>query len=328
MATLLVVFMVYPTFAQSDLKNSKDHALISRLPDTHITAYHVSEYQEFSIATGPITREILEEQGKTALPPVKTFEGKVSVVTYKANKKSLSALAIYRNYEKAFKSNGFETVFSCKGDKECGVRFVPQLYWYGDPTRRGQNKGLNAPNTSDRRYTYYYWSGVAKAEDGNFIVSLLVAQNTASIFPAVIVLDVNQVEALDDNHISINLEGMNDDISKTGKVVLDGIFFDFDKSNLKAESNEAINTIAQYLDDNVDNNFYVVGHTDNKGSLDYNLKLSTSRATSVVKELVSKYNIDPKRLLSSGVGPVSPETSNDTENGRVLNRRVEMVLQD
>ena len=72
---------------------------------------------------------------------------------------------------------------------------------------------------------------------------------------------------------------------------------------------------------------YVVGHTDNVGGFDYNMKLSQQRAEAVVKELVSKYKITSDRLKAHGVGPLAPVTSNETDDGKAKNRRVELVKQ-
>ncbi|MDI6792986.1 MAG: OmpA family protein [bacterium] len=72
---------------------------------------------------------------------------------------------------------------------------------------------------------------------------------------------------------------------------------------------------------------YLVGHTDNIGTLTANMELLQRRADAVVKELVTKYGIDAKRLHSAGVGPLSPVASNKAEEGRAKNRRVELVEQ-
>lgn len=71
----------------------------------------------------------------------------------------------------------------------------------------------------------------------------------------------------------------------------------------------------------------MVGHTDNVGSLDSNLKLSLDRAAAVVAALTGKYAIAAARLSPHGVASLSPVTSNDTEEGRAKNRRVELVKQ-
>ncbi|WP_177213034.1 OmpA family protein [Celeribacter neptunius] len=295
--------------------------MISRMPGTDIVGYHTSEYQEFMIATGPLT------PGED-LPPVERFEGTSTTLTYRAQEKSLSALAIYRNFEKAFEQAGFEPEFTCKSDAECGDRFVRQLYWYGDPQRHGQNPYLGAPNRHGDDETYFYWSGTGEAEDGTYIISLLVAQHTAMNFPASIVLDISQTEALNDKRISINLEGLTDDMEKDGHVVLDGLFFDFDKSTLTEASAPALEVIAEYLGNHTDKSFYVVGHTDSQGALAYNRDLSEARAEAVSAALSGQYGIDSARLTPYGAGPVAPVTSNATDAGRAKNRRVELVLQE
>ena len=69
----------------------------------------------------------------------------------------------------------------------------------------------------------------------------------------------------------------------------------------------------------------VVGHTDNVGSLDYNMTLSKQRAIAVERALVGDYGIAQTRLEAWGVGYLSPVASNQSEDGRALNRRVELV---
>jgi outer membrane protein OmpA-like peptidoglycan-associated protein len=70
---------------------------------------------------------------------------------------------------------------------------------------------------------------------------------------------------------------------------------------------------------------YVVGHTDMTGQLDYNMELSLRRAESVVEALVNTHGIAADRLKAQGAGPLCPVSTNNTEEGRKLNRRVELV---
>ena len=120
---------------------------------------------------------------------------------------------------------------------------------------------------------------------------------------------------------------MASDIGSTGKIAIYGIYFDFDKADVKPESEPALKEIAKLLSENPQLKLYVVGHTDNVGGLDYNMKLSQQRAEAVVKELASKYKVDGSHLKALGVGPAAPVTSNKTEEGRAKNRRVELVEQ-
>ena len=127
--------------------------------------------------------------------------------------------------------------------------------------------------------------------------------------------------------IVANAEAMGNDINTTGHVSIYGIYFDTAKSELKPESDAAISEIVKLLKNNEALKLYVVGHTDNVGSFDSNMKLSNDRADAVAKALTDKHGIAAARLKPHGVASLSPVTSNDTEAGRSKNRRVELVKQ-
>ena len=127
--------------------------------------------------------------------------------------------------------------------------------------------------------------------------------------------------------VTADAKSMAQDISTTGKVAIYGIYFDFNKADVKPESDPTLKEIAALLKQNSKLNLYVVGHTDNVGSLSANMDLSERRAEAVVQALVSKHGVDAKRLKAQGVGPLCPIASNKTEEGRAKNRRVELVEQ-
>ena len=83
--------------------------------------------------------------------------------------------------------------------------------------------------------------------------------------------------------VVVGAEAMGSDIEEYGRVVLDGIVFEFDKARLMPESKAALDAIARYLRTNPDKSFYVVGHTDSKGTFEYNSKLASDRARTVAK---------------------------------------------
>ena len=122
-------------------------------------------------------------------------------------------------------------------------------------------------------------------------------------------------------------KSMARDISATGKVAIYGIHFDFNKADVKPESDPTLIEISKLLSQNPNLRLYVVGHTDNVGKFDYNMKLSQARANAVIQVLVSRYSVDRNRLKSYGVGPLAPVQPNKTEEGRAKNRRVELVEQ-
>jgi len=113
---------------------------------------------------------------------------------------------------------------------------------------------------------------------------------------------------------------------ETGSVViLKNIFFDFDKFDLKPESLVELNRLFDLLKKNAAMKIEIGGHTDNKGTADYNQKLSESRAQSVYNFLVD-HGIDKSRLTYKGYGLTKPIDSNDTEEGRANNRRTEFKV--
>jgi outer membrane protein OmpA-like peptidoglycan-associated protein len=122
-------------------------------------------------------------------------------------------------------------------------------------------------------------------------------------------------------------KAMADDLSSKGHTAIYGIYFDFDKADIKPESEPTLKEIAKLLSQDPKLKLYVVGHTDNVGGFDYNIKLSQARANAVVKELISKHKVDGARLKPYGVGLSAPVASNKTEEGRAKNRRVELVEQ-
>jgi OOP family OmpA-OmpF porin len=119
---------------------------------------------------------------------------------------------------------------------------------------------------------------------------------------------------------------LNASITATGKAAVYGIYFDTGKSVVKPESNPSLEEITKLLKQNGALTLYVVGHTDNVGALDNNLKLSADRADAVAKALIGR-GIAASRLKGAGVGPYCPVASNHTEEGKARNRRVELVEQ-
>ncbi len=124
--------------------------------------------------------------------------------------------------------------------------------------------------------------------------------------------------------IVVNLQ---EAIDKEGKAAVYGILFDVGKSDIKPESAEALKQITDYLNNNPTVKIIIVGHTDNAGTYAGNITLSKARAESIKKYLVGTAKINAARLLSEGAGQYCPVSTNATEAGKKLNRRVEIVKQ-
>jgi outer membrane protein OmpA-like peptidoglycan-associated protein/tetratricopeptide (TPR) repeat protein len=109
------------------------------------------------------------------------------------------------------------------------------------------------------------------------------------------------------------------------KVVLKNIFFDYDKSTLRAESTSELDRVVSILQKEPGIRIEISGHTDNRGAKEYNLSLSRDRAKTVVDYLISQ-GIESSRLEYKGYAFDEPIADNDTEEGRQLNRRVEFKV--
>jgi|SRR5271166_6125029 len=124
-----------------------------------------------------------------------------------------------------------------------------------------------------------------------------------------------------------NAAALSSGLAGNGHIIVNGILFDTGKADVKPESAPALEEVAKLLKQNPTLKVYVVGHTDNVGALAANLDLSKRRAASVVQSLTTQYGVAAARLQSFGAGPYAPIASNDSEDGRALNRRVELVKQ-
>jgi outer membrane protein OmpA-like peptidoglycan-associated protein len=116
-------------------------------------------------------------------------------------------------------------------------------------------------------------------------------------------------------------------LSGSGHAVVNGILFDTGKAEVKPESAPALQEVVKLLKQDARLKVYVVGHTDNVGSLAANIELSRRRAAATAQILTSQYGVAADRLQAYGSGPYASLASNDSESGRTLNRRVELVKQ-
>jgi chemotaxis protein MotB len=109
----------------------------------------------------------------------------------------------------------------------------------------------------------------------------------------------------------------------------DKILFDPGKDRIKKEGQAALVEVAKILAEIPERNFQVAGHTDNmpirSRRFKSNWELSTARAVGVVK-FMAKNGLDPRRLSAAGYGPYDPVGDNSTDDGRMLNRRIEITL--
>jgi outer membrane protein OmpA-like peptidoglycan-associated protein len=116
-------------------------------------------------------------------------------------------------------------------------------------------------------------------------------------------------------------------VNAYGCWVLEGIVFDYDKWDIRPEFYPSLDEAATVLKKNPDLKVEIQGHTDNTGSAEYNQRLSEKRARSVMEYFLKK-GVEPERLSSAGYGFTKPVTSNRTPEGRAMNRRVELKIEN
>lgn len=281
----------------ADAAEVKDHPSVSPYPGSVATRRDDDGFKSYSLIVG------FNDQGKTdeeILPALKV-EGNLSRLAYE-NPKDRSAHEIFTNYREGLEQGGFEILFACV-EQECGPGYASSRW------ARVTGVRYFAP---DMRYL----SAKGKSGDQEIYVAILVAKLRHQ---------VEVVEVAEMERGLVTAKAIADGLMLEGRVVLDGILFDTDKAVIKAESKEALDVIAQYLNDNPALNVFIVGHTDGTGGLDHNMGLSKNRAEAVVAALTSDYAIAASRLSAHGVGPLSPRKTNEAESGRTENRRVEMV---
>jgi len=284
-------------------KSPDEHRLVKMYPGSEVQGGQTStrEFDEFELILAPIAKS-----GK----PSKTqhLEGKIFTADYR-NPNNRSVLEIYRNYEQNLTRAGFQTLYACNGT-ECGA--AEQCCSY-HPTLR------------DPSYLRRFLAAKLSRPEGDVYVSLAVqSQDTSSAGETM--LDVIEVKPMENKEL-VDAASLADSVSKTGHAAVYGILFDTAKADVKPESDATLREIAKLLQQDPKLKLYVVGHTDNQGMLDANMELSMRRANSVIQALTSKYGVTAARLKALGDGPSAPVASNDSEEGRAKNRRVELVKQ-
>jgi len=129
-----------------------------------------------------------------------------------------------------------------------------------------------------------------------------------------------------EKQLTFSADELKAELDLKGAVALYGINFDLDKATLRPESLKALGEMAILMLRYPELKIEIQGHTDSQGADDYNLALSKKRADAV-KSFLLLFDIAPDRLTSKGLGETMPVATNDSEEGRAKNRRVELHTQ-
>ena len=164
--------------------------------------------------------------------------------------------------------------------------------------------------------------------DGSFFITLPLNKNygyyaeKAGYFPVSRSIDLRGIDTAVHDTVNIVLLSIKTLQASDTAIRLNNIFFDFDKATLKPESFPELTRLLDILEVTPDVHVEIDAHTDNKGTHAYNVSLSKRRAQSVVDWLI-EHGIHANRLLARGFAETRPIATNETDEGRALNRRVE-----
>ena len=317
---LIFVLVCLPaSLAAKDLDGSRDHSLVKRYEGSEIIRYKHSSFDSIAIPLGP-------SKNSSALTDSVTIEGAVTQLTYKVPM-GRSALEVVRNYENELKGEGFEVLYQ-GGHENLGPGFAEAAGY-----RKIQMPPNIPPFYLNEASQQYMVLKRASAEQGDLYVVLFAVEQAfwASDLKdiekgqAMIQVTVVETKPMEQKMVTVTADEMERQIASSGGVALYGIYFDFNKADLKPESTPTLQEMATFLKSSSAKGFLVVGHTDTVGTYEANLNLSQRRAEAVVNALVNQYGIDRAKLKPVGIAYAGPKASNRTEDGRAKNRRVELV---
>lgn len=333
-----IIFTCISSFAFSqtticpDVEGAEQHPLLSNYKNSCIVGYNVTK---FDMVTLPISKISSSEDEKKI-----TVEGKVIDLLYGIeNSQNITILEVQRNYEQAIKNSGLKIIYSAFGKK--GVMqnnysisknyesiaspdYLDAFKFLKDPDYRlvFNHLGRNANN----ELAYFVAQGNKNGTDYTLMLYINYSKGNSSLIENKIFIQAKIIESESMETGQVSIASIDEKIKNEGKEVFHNILFDFGSANLTKESYAVIKTLSEYLKANPNQNYYIVGHTDNVGSLAANQTLSEKRAKAVLATLNTKYGIPKTQVSAHGVGQLSPLAINTTEEGRALNRRVEIVL--
>jgi OOP family OmpA-OmpF porin len=333
------------TIPKVDRKGSKDSPLLKRYEGSFIVAY---EYKSFGELTLPLSR--LDEvpgqktqQNNSVHEPKnkKALEGAYTRIAYLIPA-DRSPLEVLRNYQDDIKSKGGTILYECKG-AECGAdpgrssgggggKMSLAMYLY-PPERVIDPHGSNGYCALAERITDQRYSASELPAAGAHVSVLtytIVAPDKSDVClgfngRTIAVVDILETKEREKKMVTLDAGAMAKAIESSGRVALYGIYFDFNKADVKPESDATLQEMAKLLKQTAARKLLVVGHTDNVGTFAFNMDLSQRRAAAVVGALTTRFGIAKERLTPVGVSFASPVAPNTDEDSRAKNRRVELV---
>ena len=286
---------------------------------------------------------VLAEEGRTELPgsyalptgphdgttlPVAVVEGAIDQRAYQLDAAGATTLSILAPLRDQILAAGFTSVLECE-DRACGgfdFRFDTEI--------------MPEPDMHVDLGDFRFLS----ARRGDEAISILVSRSALSAYVQITRVtdapEAGQAPAVAEDAAVIDLDepvmrgfsavsaapGIAAALDTAGTATLDDLVFSSGSASLAAGDYPSLAAVADWLEANPDSTIALVGHTDASGSLAANIALSDRRAEEAASVLIDRYGADPDRITAEGVGFLAPRASNQTEEGRQKNRRVEVIV--
>jgi OmpA-OmpF porin, OOP family len=313
----------------TDVKGGKDHPEIARIEGTLLVDYKHDKFDESEIPLAKVNKDDKFERSAK-------FEGERTRLLY-VLPDAYGALEVERNYQNVLAKRGYELVFSCQ-TKDCdssdGTKFADLFYKRSPRKLSGQfgDKLWFSMTSAVDRFAVFKRDSPTK----NSGYAMLAVGNNHSNYWAdqwkvkgknAVYFEIIEAKTMESSMVTLAAAEMSRDLTASGRSVLYGILFDFNKTEIKPESKPQLDEMAKLLKQDLKLAVFIVGHTDNQGTIAYNQDLSQRRAEAVVRALTNEYKVNARQMTPKGLANFAPVASNDDDAGRAKNRRVELVKQ-
>lgn len=307
-----------------DMAGSHDSPIVSRFAGSVIVGYQARDFDQLTLPLGKAVGHRLSRS--------ETVQGKIIRIAYMVPP-GKSAFEVWRNYRRALESAGFKPRFFCTssgyegstdGAHGCGGtgpmlgRIVPERLI--EALAQGGPNGAGIEATIQQGNRIFLETARLKRSSGLIDLMVLVSHQTDR--PVGVLLEICRAKAMTTDEVSAMQRGLAQD----GHFALYGIHFATNSARITAASDPTLALMAKLMRAQPGLKVYIVGNTDDTGTLTHNLALSQARAESVVKALMAR-GIAPSRMAAKGIASYAPVATNGTAAGRAKNRRVELVEQ-
>lgn len=255
--------------------------------------------------------------------PTQIVEGRVTQQAWRIAAPSLTTLQLVRPLREQLRNDRYQIIFECQTEACGGFDFRFAVATLPPPEMRinigdfrflaAERRGVDGPE--------YLTLFISRTAEAGFVQITHVGPDNAVAAP------IAQAEAAPLRAFGATPDAsLAEELNQVGRSVLDDLSFETGSAQLAQGEYPSLAALADYLIATPSRTVALVGHTDIAGGLEPNIALSKRRAASVLERLVTAYGVDRAQLEAEGMGYLAPLASNQTEQGRTANRRVEVIV--